>query len=355
MANFDEDYKKLQEIKREDYIKVYHDLGHRMFSECQIPTVADFANIAGKKNSSTNRSRKTIEQISTFTGNTDAILNSVRRREAKYTDEESNAFMKKVIAANVDDITNSGFFYKKLMASCDNMKINMKHPDCGSEGQLMLLENIDENEFNYKIKFHWINELEKYAEDYNEFLDDLKAKNLTEFHVRNFLTCKQSENHRTFCPRCAGIYRRSQEQTFIPNNIGVYSTLMITEHATQASLDSMNKGKSKSVNEAIEEKLDPKGYPDYDTVKEKIEEIIDSIGNVGVMSRYYEVALLSRFYRNRDGSFTPAALISSFAKQGDKLGRFIYSPTDKNFEKLLSSKESTANSLKSRIMFDIYE
>lgn len=355
MSDFDKDFKKLQKIDRADYIRVYHDLGNRMFAECDIPTVADIVNVAGKKNGMTNRAKKKISQITSFTGNEADVMESIKKTDDNYSEEESNSFMRKVIASNINDITNSGFFYKKLMSSCDNMKLSKKIHDCGAEGELMDIENIDENTYNYKIKTHWIPELKEYTEDYDTFMEKVRAKDLTQVHVRNFLTCEASKDHRTFCPKCAGIYSRAKNQKFVPENIGVYATLMITEHATQASLDSMNNGRSVSVNEAIEEKLDEKGFPNYEAVKAKIEEVIDNIGNVGVMSKYYEVAMLSRFYRNSDGSYTPAPLISSFAKQKDKLGRFIYSPTEQNFKKLLSSKESPANSLKSRVMFDIYD
>ena len=175
-------------------------------------------------------------------------------------------------------------------------------------------------------------------------------------HIRTFLTCKSDPKHRCFCKKCAGIFKRSKEDSFVPRNIGIYSTLMITEHATQASLDSMNKGISEKVNTIIETKLDKKDFPDYKAVKNKIEEIIDNIGYVGVQSRYYEIALLSRFYLDGNGtSYTPSSLQTSMLKQGDKLGAFIYKPTEANFRKLIASKHINANSTKSKVMLDIYE
>lgn len=356
MSTFIEDYEALQKADRDKYVEVYHELGELMFEECDIPTVGDFANIL-KKSGDTEKARRKLEQITSFTGNTKDIETSIAKRNSKYSDEESITFMKKVIASNINDITKSGFFYKKLISSCDNMRIDTKKSalDCGSEGELFLLSDIDEGVFNYKIKTHFIQELYKYVEDYDEFIKLCREQNLEEVHVRNFLTCKHSANHRTFCPRCAGLYRRSKMDTFIPKNIGLYSTLMITEHATQASLDSMNKGRSTSLNTLLEEPLDEKNFKTYEDVKQKIEEIIDDIGDIGVMSKYYEVALLSRFYRQSDGSYKPSALISSFHKQGDKLGQFIYQPTENNFYKLISASTVDAKSLKSKIMFDIYE
>lgn len=343
--NYKTDFDKLNKLSRDKYYEVYQSLGEKMFSECIIPTVYDFATIDENE-----KSKEKIENISSFTGNTNDIIKSIHRRNSNYTEEESNKFMQSVIASNVTDITVSGYFYKKLISSCDNMKIDFE--DCGSEGEEFKLP-IDEDTYNYKVKFHYINELDNYTSTYKEFKK--YTKEFDSIHVRNFLTCNSDPKHRRFCKKCAGIYMRSFNDTFIPKDIGIYSTLMITEHATQASLDSMNKGVSEKVNFILETKLDKKGFPDYEAVKKKITEIIDYIGNIGVMSRYYEIALLSRFYRNTDGSFTPYSLQTSFLQQGDKLGAFIYRPTEKNFDKLLSSKHINATSMKSKIMMDIYD
>ena len=85
-------------------------------------------------------------------------------------------------------------------------------------------------------------------------------------------------------------------------------------------------------------------------IKNKIEEIIDDIGNVGVESRFYEIALLSRW---RNGVFV--ALKSSFLKQEDALGAFIYQPSKTTFTKLLLAETFEANSTKTKIAFDAYE
>ena len=244
--------------------------------------------------------------------------------------------MQSVIAANVTDITESGYFYKKLISSCDDMTIEID--DCGSEGTEMKLP-IDEDTFNYKVRNHWVMELGKYVEDYKDIPKRGKI------HVRTFLSCNHGIRH--FCKKCAGMYRRSYDTEFTPKNIGIYSTLMITEHATQASLDSMNKGTAEKVNVTLEQKIPD--VKDILTAKEKIQEIIDNIGNVGVESRFYEIALLSRW---RDGQFS--ALQTSFLRQPDLLGAFIYKPSTTTFTKLLLADTFEANSMKTRIAFDRY-
>lgn len=341
---YSSDLKKLDTLHRGKYNEVVQLLGKKMFSECVVPTVYDFANI--EQDESLNK----ITHISEFTGNTEDILSSIKKREANYTEEESSKFMKSVIAANITDITESGYFYKKLISSCDNMRII--EDDCKSGGEKINLP-IDEDFYEYKVKLRYIKELDGYTETFEEF--QMKTKDKNSIHVRTFLTCKTDINHRCFCKKCAGVFKRSHDDIFTPEDIGIYSTLMITEHATQASLDSMNKGVSVSLNSLIETKLDKKEFGDYASVKKKINEIVDQIGNIGVQSRYYEIALLSRFYRKNDGSFDPSSLQTSFMKQGDKLGAFIYKPTEKNFIKLLSSKFINADSMKSKIMMDAYD
>ena len=321
-------------ISREEYVKKYHKLGEAMFEHCTIPTVYDFAT-AFKEND--DAAMKKITTITSFTKNTDDIIKSVNRRNNNYSEQESKKFMQSVIAANVTDITESGYFYKKLISSCDDMTIEID--DCKSEGVEMKVSDIDEDTFNYKVRNHWIMELNKYVEDYN----DLPKRG--KIHVRNFLTCNHGIRH--FCKKCAGLYRRSYDTEFTPKHIGIYSTLMITEHATQASLDSMNKGTAEKVNVTLEQKI-----PDISDIvdaKAKIQEIIDDIGNVGVESRFYEIALLSRW---RDGQFS--ALQTSFLKQPDLLGSFIYKPSKTTFTKLLLADSFEANSMKTKIAFDKY-
>ena len=88
MSDFNKDFNTLQKISRADYNEVYHKLGSLMFEECEIPTVGDFVNVA-KKNKDYDESSKKLNQITSFTGNTEDIENSINRRTSKYSDEES--------------------------------------------------------------------------------------------------------------------------------------------------------------------------------------------------------------------------------------------------------------------------
>ena len=318
---------------REEYFKRFNKDGDAMFTKCYIPNVGDFASAFGDKNKT---AMKKINTITEYTGNTKDIAASVNRRTDNYSEEESKKFMKQVIAANITDITQSGYFWKKLMSSCDDMTINAK--DCGSDGVEFKMP-VDEDTFNYKIRNHWVMEKDKFVEDYSEL-----PKRGT-IHVRNFLTCKHGTRH--FCEKCAGIFRRSWDTQFDPKNIGLWAGFMITEHATQGALDAMNKGTSERINVLLEQQI-PK-VKNIAEAKEKIQEIIDQIGYVGVESRFYEIALLSRW---RNGKFS--SLQTSFLKQPDALGAFIYKPNQQTFEKLLISGTFNANSMKTKIAFDRY-
>lgn len=350
--DYKKDLAKMSKIDRKRYIEIYHKLGSQMFTECYCPNVGDFANAFGKKNGKSAESMEKIEHITKFTGNGNDIVNSARRTQANYSEAESSKFMNSVIAANVTSITESGFFYKKLVASCDNMRIDLDYDDCKSTGVEMTLP-IDEETYNFKVRNHFINELDDYTESYDDFVS--KTKDMTEVHIRNFLTCKHSKNHRTFCKRCAGLYRREHNSSFTPKYIGVYSTLMITEHATQASLDSMNKGASEKLNVLLEQPISEKDTQTYDDVKKLITDIIDQIGDIGVESRFYEIALLSRMYLKKNGTYKPAAMVTSFLNQNDEFGSFIYRPSKQTFAKMLSADKIEAKSLKTSIAFDNYD
>ena len=233
-----------------------------MFSNCYIPNVADFANAYGEHNDKSDEAMNRIKQVTNFTGKQDDIDKSLTRKDDLYTEEESRKFMNDVISANITSIKDSGYLYKKATSSTDSMTITDTE-DCGSVGVEYVLP-IDEVTFLYKVRNHFIPELNEYIEDYKDFLD--KTVNMSIIHVRTYLTCVEDvENHQHFCKKCAGLYRRSHDTSFIPKNIGLFSCLMVCEKATQASLDSMNKGAKAPFNLILEKKL-PKCSTYEDTI-----------------------------------------------------------------------------------------
>lgn len=350
---YEKDKERLLKISRPTYIDIYRIIGTNMFSKCYTPNVGDFVK-AFKASSNIDKTTQetafnNIQNICQFTGNLDDVIASVNRKTAKYTNEESEKFIKSVVAANVTDITASGYFYKKLISSCDNMKIASYNDDCGSSGTEIKLP-IDKDTYLYKILNRYVTEFDKYVEyTYDEFCE--LTKDVDSIHIRDFITCNASSDHKTFCKKCAGLYRREHDSTFTPTNIGIYTTLMITEHATQSSLDSMNNGTAESINVMLEKSINNETIYTYEDAVEVIRSIIDKIGYVGVQARFYEIALLSRLYiKNHRYYFS--ALVTSMSKQQDLFGNFIYAPNNSSYKKLINASNVNITSLKSKIALD---
>lgn len=340
-----------EDLNRAEYTNLYRLIGDNMWDKCSSPTIGDLASIveAGINNDEEDISDKLGEiDMIKFFDNADTIKSMMMKDNSNYTSEESQKFISKVISSNVTDISDSGWFYKKIMASCDDLRVIAD--DCESDGIEYSVNEIDKNLYEYRIQFSWVNELEDYSKNWDEFQN--AVKNLDKINVRTPMNCNLAHD-RGFCNKCVGIFKRSFDGYFEVKNIGIFSGLMITEHATQASLDSMNKGVSVNINKILEAAVD--GVHNWEDLKNIFNETIDGIGNVGVQARFYEIALISRAYVNKTGKYTVASLQYSMGFQKDPLGNFIYSATEKNFYKFLNSSEFDASSIKSQIMFDIYE
>ena len=340
------DGKDLENIPRKKYIEIYHILGKQMWEACPAATVGDIADFVNEK------PNEVFDNIVDFTDNKEKISNLLKKDDAIYTDIESDKFMNKVISSNITDISDSGYFYKKLMSSCDDIRI--VEDDCMSEGKEIKVSDITEELYNYKIRFSFVTQIEDYAKDlYVDFINNIRK--FKTINVRTPMECNDAPN-RGLCKKCAGVIKRNYDTFFIPKNYGIFVTLAITEHATQSSLDSMNKGVSKNINTALDQKTS-KLNMSWKEVKDEFKRIVDEIGYIGVQSRFYEVALMSRVYEDQKnpGIFRASSFKSSFIHQNDPLGVFIYSPSFKNLLKMLSVGEFEASSIKSKIMFDNYE
>lgn len=333
----------LEELPRDEYIKIYRLLGKEMWESCNIPTVGDIAEVFEGENEKFNN-------VTNFFDNKDKVMTYLNKECPKYSQEESSEFIADVISSNTTDISDSGWFYKKLMASCDDVRIISE--DCGSKGVKVKVSDIDEGYYNFRIKFSYVEELDKYVVGpYLEFIEEVKE--LDFINVRTPITCKEAPN-RKICKKCSGVIKKNKDESFIPRYFGLFTTLMITEHATQASLDSMNKGKSKNINHALDESPKSKTM-DWEEVVTFVNDIVNNIGDIGVQSRFYEVALISRIHkREEEGLFYASSFQHSFHRQEDLLGIFAYSSTWRNFIKMLKKKKFEANSIKSQICFDIY-
>ena len=328
----------LKYLSRDEYIKEYERLGDRMFSECYIPNSFD---LLDKDNSA-------LVEIAAYTGNLDDIQKSIDRTDSLYTEEESQKFMDSVLASNIIDIVESGMFYKSLMSATDDMRLIGS--DCGDSGEEFTLP-ISEEDFNYYIRNHFVNELDEYVTSYNSFIES--TKDFDSVHVRTILSCKAHKNHRCFCKKCLGLIDRGGKNYYSPDAVGLFATLMVTEAATQSSLDSMNKGITEKVTDILNQKMLKNSCTEEEMI-EFIKSILKQIGYINIQSRYLQIALFSRFYLNKTGKFNISSISSSINRRNDMLARFIYRPNKRTFRNLILSDEFESDSIKTRIMLDKY-
>lgn len=326
---------KYKNLPRDQYFDKNQELSKRLWEEQNLPTVFDIADfISGNENENMNK-------IFDFFKNKKEFLKMANRTDSKYKQEESSDFIRKVMSANSEDIQKAGYFYKLLMASADDFIIDSD--DCESEGVTFLLEDITEQIFNYKIKSMFIIELNDFCNyDFKEFIN--KFKNLEKIHIRTPLSCKYNFQHKN-CKKCAGL---------LPNNtknVGTFTTLMVTEHATQSALSSMNKGIKENINDLLALKYD--GPYNLEDIHNWIENIIDKLINDKVQSRFYEIALLSRVREDEYGPFV-SSLKGSINHSKNLFGAYIFTPNNKNFEKIVKEREFEDNSLKLKIAINDY-
>lgn len=336
----------IENLDRGDYFEFYQFLGQFVWEYSKIPNIGDFVDYI---NGDVTENYKKIIEYTDNTEKVDALLN---KTSSRYTDEESNKHIKSVNASNNTDIKDAGYFYKKLMSSTDDFTITID--DCGSTGTEYITGEIDENLFEFKIRFSHIVELNKtFTGNYKEFQKAIMG--FDKIHIRSILSCEEGK-HRKCCSVCAGTYMLNNKDEFQPKDLGIFSTLMITEHATQASLDSMNKGTSENINKMLDKKPS-KVFLSWKEVQEFINNLIDDIGNIGVQSRFYELALLSRVRYDENRKAYKVYAIGNVAEYGeDKLGMYLYRKGSyKKFLDLIKTKEFESNSMKSQIMFDIYQ
>ena len=334
----------LEELNRKEYIELYKEIGKNMWDYCTTPTVGEIAEIleGGKSD--------LFDNVTNFFGKRKSIIKRLNRTDDNYSDQDSQNFMADTISSNSTDISNSGVCYDMLMASTDDIRIVME--DCGSKGKTFNVSEIDKETYNHRIRFSYVEELNDYAKDlYPKFIE--KISKYDTINVRTPLTCNEIEN-RKLCKRCAGVIKKSLNRHETPINFGIFSTLMITEKATQASLDSMNKGRSENISRILRRKAPAKIFT-WEEILEHIDNTIKEIGREVGQARFYEIALYSVFYKNKlTNKYFAASLSGSFYNQGDFLGSFIYKPSEKNFKKMLRAKEFEASSIKSQLFFDKY-
>ena len=338
-----------ESLERDEYLEIYKEIGENMWETCNIPTVGDIADaLDGKEN-------ERFDKLTDFYNNREKMIEQINKLDSDYSDEESSEYIEEVMSSNSTDISESGVFYNMLMASADDIRIEAQDTDCGSEGVTFNVKDITEEIYNYKIKFSFVQELDDYSKyPYSEF--KTLVSNFETINVRTPLSCRRAPD-RCLCKKCAGVIKKSAHRYFTPRNFGIFTTLMITEHATQASLDSMNKGKSENINKLLNEPLKKNSKAlEWKDIEDFINDKVEEIGYIGVQSRFYEVALLSRFFKNeKTQKFFGCSFKTSMQYQKDPFGLFVYKANKRNFIRMLKAGEFQANSIKTKICFYIYD
>lgn len=336
--------KKYQNLPRDEYFEKNQELGKNLWDSEEIPTVADIADFMRG-----NEDNPKMLGIFTFLENKDDFVKMATRTNHVYNQDESSAFIRKVMASNNEDISKAGYFYKLLMASADDFVI--KETDCKSEGVVYKLDELDEATYNYRIRFSYVTELKNYSRnDFDEFMAKCNKFNLTEVHVRTPLTCAHAPHH-GICKRCAGALPGNT------TNIGTFTALMVTESATQSALSSMNKGRKENINDMLTLGYTGKTYS-WEDIVAWINEIVEKLFNKNVSSRFYEISLLSRVRHDDPNDLNSplfvASLMRSINYSGNIFGAYIFAPTMKNFERIIKTKHFEDTSLKLQIAMNDY-
>ena len=368
----EEGLEKFKDLPRDKYFEKNQELAKNLWANENCPTVYDIAQfVDGEEN-------ENINNIFNFFDNKEEFDNMVSRKGANYNEDESSSFIRKVIASNTREIAESGYFYKLLMASADNYLI--KEDDCHGQGVEFNLEGLTEEDFNYRIKSMYVNELGNYVTcDFKQFKEiinsklndndndngsssidnnDDESKNIPTIetvneegekgifiHVRTPMTCSHVHN-RGVCRKCAGLLPSNRIE-----NVGAFTTLMVTEHVTQSALSSMNKGMKQNINTILALRYD--GPYQYEPIFEWMNQIVASLENDKVQARFYEMALLSRLHKDESGPFV-SSLKGSIIHSGNIFGSYIFNPTNRNFEKMVKRKMFNDDSLKLKIAMNNY-
>ena len=340
--SFDEDKKKLEKISREDYNKIFAILRDNIWQYGGGLTFGDIK-------SATNDGIINNDLVSDL-GSEEDIVNLLNKIDKDYSSEESEEFIIKVKASNVTDISESGYFYKKLASCMDS--VNITEDDCNSEGWEIdggqFFGEIDDDTnlfFDFKVKNMYIQETNKSYSDIDDLVKDLKKNNLQKIHVRTPITCKLAST-RCFCKKCCGKISAG-DRDLEGKNIGIIATLAITENVTQSCLSSMNNGIEENANSILEKPFELKTGT-FEDFLDVIRVMCDKMKTVGIQSRWYEIALIGRIYKKDENLYSSTTFITSSKKTNDPIGSFLFRPSKTELLKLLCGETNDGNLFKIR-------
>lgn len=346
--SMEEGLEKYSSLPRDEYFDMNQKLSEDCWSKGRIPTVGDIAKFIKTKDES---SIEPMQRMFNFFNNKEEFTNMISRKGKVFDEKQSQKFIQSVMSANNTDISEAGYFYKLLMASADDYRVISR--SCSSSGVKYKREDITKEVFDYRIKMSWVNELKSYCRtNYVDFMNSIES--YEEISVRTPLSCVHTHEYtdskgkikKGVCKRCAGALPSGTK------NIGTFTTLMVTEHATQSALNSMNKGVKKNINEVLQVGYD--GNPNTQEIFNWMNEIIQELSSDKVSARFYEIALLSRLRYLDEYPFV-SSMKNSINYSDNIMGAFIFNPNNSNFEKLIRAGSFEDDSLKLQIAMNKYE
>ena len=354
MGKLQDGLKVYNGLSRADYMKKNQELAELLWEHESVPTVGDIAQFLMYGKDESGR----MQSIFDFFGNEADFKDMAQRQGELYEEEESLKFIQNVMSSNNTDISEAGYFYKLLMASADDFVVVDK--DCGDEGDVIVLSDLDELTYNYRVRMLYVKELKAYSRmDHETFMQKCQSLGLEKVHVRHPLRCgcfphdseehershKMYGNRRGVCKRCSGA---------LPGgvvNLGPFMALMVTEFATQAALNSMNKGKKRNVNMTVTSAY--QGEFDWESISKWITGLTEELKGDMVSSRFYEIALMSRVRFDKDGPYI-SSLQGSINRSGNLMSAYIFAPTNRAFERMIDAGEFEDYGLKLQIAMNQY-
>lgn len=326
-------------MTRSDYIKEYKTLADSVLLEEKLPQASSLLSYLYE-----NKTDSRLQHVFDFFDDEETLKEMVGHAKVRYSVDDTKEFIASVIAANITDISESGMIYKQLMATGDDYRI--RGVDCGAKGRKISLP-ISEDDFVYEIKDRNIvvgDKKYKMFSNYEEF--NTWATGKKEIFVRSPMTCK-NQTSRSCCPICAG---KVPENT---RNIGAFSTLMITEVATQNALSSMNKGRKENVNQLL--KRDGKTIDNIRDFHTWADDILEELRGSKVERRWYELALLGRMHYDKKTNEVVVRSLVSPRSDTNLFSNFMYSPNRRAFSEMVTAGSFYDDSLKVQIAENDYK
>lgn len=327
---------------RSEQIEMFHKLSDSLWMNEDVPTAADLINF--------DDSTKTRIEELTDADTAETISKQLQTKITQYSNDHSVKFITKVMSANSTDIAEAGVFYKNLMASSDDLLITDATDVTPTKMRVEEVIANGEGWYNFNVKGCTTSiagiaptPITMSFEEFSQLNPDIEIAVYSPINdIHRLLT------ERKLSKICCGN---------IPNNIkriGLYSTLMITERATQSALSNMNKDKLNKENFILDHSCNGE-YTEKEIVT-WVKEITDMLSNSPVSRRFYEIALLSRVrpHETHPDRFIIKTMQTSINHSGNLFGFFLFKHNESTLKKMINAKRFNDNSFKAGVAMDVY-